>query len=87
MVTYCSCGRMPEPSDAGVAGEIGVIGPPGVGVAGQRLALEGGRTGVGVGGYRLALDGGRTGLGVDPIPKFKLKAGDNNPGLWIQFNE
>lgn len=53
METYCSCGLIPDPSDAGVAGEIGVIGPPGVGV----------------GGYRLALDGGRTGFGVDPILK------------------
>lgn len=39
---------MPEvPSEAGVAGEKGVMGPPGLGVAGL---------------YKLALDGGRTGL-------------------------
>lgn len=40
---------MPDPSEAGVAGEKGVIGPSGVGVEGYRLALDGGITGVGVG--------------------------------------
>ena len=48
------------PSEAGVAGDIGVIGPPGVGVGGYRLAV---------------LDGGITGLGVAPRPKL-LIAGD-----------
>lgn len=46
--TYCRVGIIPEPSEAG-AGEIGVIGPPGLGVSGYKLALDGGITGVGVG--------------------------------------
>ena len=37
---------MPDPSEAGVAGEIGVIGPPGV--DGYKLLLDGGMRGFGV---------------------------------------
>lgn len=48
------------PSDAGVAGDIGVIGPPGLGVGGYKLAV---------------FDGGITGFGVEPRPKL-LIAGD-----------
>lgn len=44
--SYCKDGTIPEPSDGG-AGEIGVIGPPGV--DGCILILEGGITGTGVG--------------------------------------
>ena len=53
-------GIVPIPSDAGVAGEIGVIGPPGLGVGGYKLAV---------------LEGGITGFGVAPKPKL-LIAGD-----------
>jgi len=42
--TYCKVGTIPEPSESG-AGEIGVMGPPGV--DGCILMLDGGMTGVG----------------------------------------
>jgi hypothetical protein len=46
-ITYCNVGTMPDPSEAG-AGDIGVIGPPGV-AGGYKLLFDGGITGVGVG--------------------------------------
>lgn len=61
--SYCSWGfkgMVAMPSDAGVAGDIGVIGPPGFGVGGYKLAV---------------FEGGITGFGVAPIPKL-LMAGD-----------
>ena len=59
MDTYCKVGTIPEPSESG-AGEIGVMGPPGV--DGCILMLDGGMTGVGPNPKWCKVPGDTTGL-------------------------